>query len=131
MKEFFNLINIQAMTDKQEEHKAKKSALIKLSKQAKEIQEIEDEPRNINAILIEDFYQKGDHKEFNTFQEWIKQGQRVKKGEKAFLVWGRKRKNNQDQPSAEPKTEEEKQFSFYPLCYLFSNAQVQQLNVKE
>ena len=131
MKEFFNIINIQAMTDKQEQQKAKKSALIKLSKQAKEIQEIEDEPRNINAILIDDFYTDSQNKEFNTFQEWIKKGQQVKKGEKAFLVWGRKRKNNQDQPTAEPKTEAEKQFSFYPLCYLFSNAQVQAQNVKE
>ena len=118
------------MTDKKAEHIEKKKALIALSKIAKEIQAIEDEPRNINSILIEDFYQKGEHKEFNTFQEWIKQGQRVKKGEKAFLVWGRKRKNNQDQASPEPKTEEEKAFSFYPLCYLFSNAQVQKADVK-
>jgi hypothetical protein len=119
------------MTDKQEQHKAKKNLLIKLSKQAKEIQEIEDEPRNINSILIDDFYTDSQNKEFNTFQEWIKKGQQVKKGEKAFLVWGRKRKNNQDQPTTEPKTEAEKQFSFYPLCYLFSNAQVQAQNVKE
>lgn len=119
------------MTEKQEQHKAKKSILIKLSKLAKEIQEIEDEPRNINAILIEDFYQKGEHKEFNTFHEWIKKGHKVKKGEKAFLVWGSKRKNSQDQATAEPKTEAEKEFSFYPLCYLFSNAQVQTANVKE
>jgi hypothetical protein len=119
------------MTDKQEQHREKKSLLIKLSKQAKEIQEMEDEPRNINSILIEDFYSKGEHKEFSTFHEWIKKGQKVKKGEKAFLVWGRKRKNNQDQATTEPKTEEEKQFSFYPLCYLFSNAQVQTANVKE
>ena len=119
------------MTEKQAEHQAKKKALIALSKLAKEIQEMEDEPRNINSILIDDFYQKGEHKEFNTFKEWIKQGQRVKKGEKAFLVWGRKRKSDQDQATAEPKTEEEKNFSFYPLCYLFSNAQVQTANVEK
>ena len=119
------------MTDKRAEHIEKKKALIALSKIAKEIQEMEDEPRNINSILIEDFYSKGPHKEFNTFAEWIKQGQRVKKGEKAFLVWGRKRKSNQDQPTAEPQTKEEKEFSFYPLCYLFSNAQVKQADVKD
>ncbi|MFA9191143.1 ArdC-like ssDNA-binding domain-containing protein [Flavobacterium sp. FZUC8N2.13] len=118
------------MTEKQQKHIEKKKALIALSKSAKEIQELEDEPRNINSILIEDFYSKGEHQEFNTFQEWIKQGKRVKKGEKAFLVWGRKRKNNQDQATAEPQTKEEKEFSFYPLCYLFSNAQVQTADVK-
>lgn len=119
------------MTTKQEEHRNKKLSLIALSKQAKEIQEMEDEPRNINSILIDDFYTNSDNKEFFTFHEWIKKGHTVKKGEKAFLVWGRKRKSNQDQPTAEPKTEEEKQFSFYPLCYLFSNAQVQKLDAKE
>lgn len=113
------------MTDKQAEHVEKKKALIALSKLAKAIQEMEDEPRNINSILIEDFYSTREHQDFNTFHEWIKQGQRVKKGEKAFLVWGRKRKSNQDQPTPEPKTEQEKEFSFYPLCYLFSNAQVE------
>ncbi|MBX9886689.1 MAG: ArdC family protein [Flavobacteriaceae bacterium] len=119
------------MTDKQKIHLEKKRALIALSKIAKEIQEMEDEPRNINSILIEDFYSKGEHQEFNTFQEWIKQGQRVKKGEKAFLVWGRKRKSHQDQATTEPQTKDEKEFSFYPLCYLFSNAQVQAPNVKD
>jgi hypothetical protein len=120
------------MTEKQQEHQNKKRALIALSKLAKEIQEAEEEEeRNINSILIEDFYTDAQNKEFNTFHEWIKKGLRVKKGEKAFLVWGRKRKNNQDQPTAEPKTEDEKQFSFYPLCYLFSNAQVQELDAKE
>jgi hypothetical protein len=119
------------MTDKQKEHHSKKKALIALSKLAKEIQEMEDEPRNINSILIDDFYQKGEHQDFKTFQEWIKQGQRVKRGEKAFLVWGRKRKSNQDQTTTEPQSKEEKEFSFYPLCYLFSNAQVQTANVKK
>jgi hypothetical protein len=120
------------MTEKQQEHQAKKRALIAISKLAKAIQEKEEEEeRNINSILIEDFYTDPENQEFNTFHEWIKKGKRVKKGEKAFLVWGRKRKNNQDQPTAEPKTEDEKQFSFYPLCYLFSNAQVQDPNVKE
>jgi hypothetical protein len=119
------------MTEKQEQHQEKKRALIALSKLAKAVQEHDEEERNINSILIDDFYTDNDNQEFNTFHEWIKKGQRVKKGEKAFLVWGRKRKNNQDQPTQEPKSEDEKQFSFYPLCYLFSNAQVQAPNVKE
>lgn len=119
------------MTEKQKEHQAKKRALIALSKLAKAIQEEDEEERNINSILIDDFYTDKQHQEFNTFHEWIKKGKRVKKGEKAFLVWGRKRKSNQDQATPEPQTKDEKEFSFYPLCYLFSNAQVQAPNVKE
>lgn len=117
------------MTVKQEAHKEKRNLLIQLSAQAKEIQILEietgEDDRNINSILIDDFYTDSQNQTFNTFNEWLNQGFKVKKGEKAFLVWGRKRKNNQDQESKEPKTEDEKVFSFYPLCYLFSNAQVE------
>jgi hypothetical protein len=117
------------MTEKQEAHKEKRNLLIQLSAQAKEIQLLEietgEDDRNINSILIDDFYTDSKNQTFNTFHEWLNQGFKVKKGEKAFLVWGRKRKNNQDQENKEPKTEAEKVFSFYPLCYLFSNAQVE------
>ena len=117
------------MTDKQSAHKEKRTLLINLSKKAKAIQEIEleteENDRNINAILIEDFYTDIQNQIFNTFNEWLNQDYKVKKGEKAFLVWGKKRKNKQDQESKEPKTEDEKIFSFYPICYLFSNAQVE------
>jgi SET domain-containing protein len=118
------------MTPKQEEHQIKKRALIELSKTAKMIQLTDPDERNINSILIEEFYMDDNNQEFNTFHDWIKQGKKVKKGEKAFLVWGRKRKNTQDQPTAEPKSADEKEFSFYPMCYLFSNAQVENRNVK-
>ena len=49
----------------------------------------------------------------------------VKKGEKAFLIWGKKRQNEKKEtPQTEKK--EDTEYSFYPICYLFSNAQIQQ-----
>jgi hypothetical protein len=103
----------------------KKKALIALSKLAKAIQEMEGDDRNINTILIEDFYTKDQHHEFKTFQDWKKNGMNVKKGEKAFLIWGKKRQNEKKEtPQTEKK--EDTEYSFYPICYLFSNAQIQQ-----
>lgn len=113
------------MTDKKTEHAEKKKALIALSKLAKTIQEMEGDERNVNAILIEDFYTKGEHQEFKTFHDWKKNGMSVKKGEKAFLIWGRKRQSEKKE-TPEPQTNEDAEFSFYPICYLFSNAQIKE-----
>lgn len=116
------------MTDKQVEHRAKKTKLIKLSQEAKAIQGFEIETgtddRNINTILIEDFYTDLENQIFKTFHDWKKENKLVKKGEKAFLVWGSKRKNNQDKPEEKEPTTEDQAYSFYPICCLFSNAQV-------
>lgn len=117
------------MTDKQIEHQAKKSKLIKLSQEAKAIQTFEletgEDDRNINSILIDDFYTDSENTIFKTFHDWRKENKKVKKGEKAFLVWGSKKKNNQDKPEEKEQNTEDLTYSFYPICYLFSNAQVE------
>ena len=101
----------------------KRSKLIEISKIAKEKQLNDCEGMSINEILVEEFYTDDDNFEFNTFQQWKQKGMNIKKGATAFLVWGKKRKNKE--VSAEPATEEEKAFEFFPVCYLFSNNQVQ------
>ena len=104
----------------------KRSALIELSKFAKARQMADLEGMSINEILVEEFYTDDENFEFNTFQQWKKQGMNIKKGATAFLVWGKKRKNKEVTP--EPANEEEKAFEFFPVCYLFSNNQVQPQN---
>ena len=101
--------------------------LIILSNAARELQQEECEGMTINEILIEEFYTDAKNTEFHTFGDWRKKGMSVKKGEKAFLIWGRKRDNKEAQPEKEePKQDEEgEKYRFFPLCYLFSNAQVQ------
>ncbi len=73
---------------------------------------------------------------FKTFQQWKKEGFMVKKGEKAFLIWGAPRKINKKKENSTTETPEtteqpanlsgtSSKKSFYPVCYLFSNLQVQ------
>ncbi len=83
------------------------------------------ESMTVNSIIIDKFYKDEENKEFHTFYDWKKEGKKVKKGEKAFLIWGRKRKTEQEEPTQgeDPK----KSFSFYPLAYLFSNKQVESI----
>jgi len=58
--------------------------------------------------------------EFKTFWQWKEEGATVRKGEKAFLIWGQPRKASQVPDGA---TEPE-EFKYWPVCYLFANTQV-------
>lgn len=72
----------------------------------------------INEALI-DAYSKNGHDEFKTFNQWKNEGKSIIKGSKAFVVWAKPK----DIPHPDPEAEQD-EFSYYPLCYLFSNKQV-------
>lgn len=104
-------------------YKENRQKLIELSIKAREIREDEGlGDSTINEIIRLFIYTDKTHQIFNTFWEWKDKGYKVKKGEKAFLFWGSKRKNKQDDQA---KSQEEETYSFFPLCYVFSNAQVE------
>lgn len=91
------------------------------------------ESQPLNYFIVKCIYTNEENTEFKTFNQWKEDGSTVKKGEKAFLIWGQPRngsKNHesQEQPTAStPMSAEEQEgsiYEFFPLCYLFSNAQV-------
>ena len=83
---------------------------------------------SINEGLIKT-YQTADHNQFNTLVEWNKQGFKIRKGEKAFVVWGTPRPLKKQEQPQPPKSEEEEN-EFFPMAYLFSNAQVEKREVQ-
>lgn len=113
----------------------KRSVLISLSRKAKLIREIkteraktEDEKmfwasKTVNEMLFKILYNPKNEREFNTFDQWRKIGKRVKKGEKAVFIWGMPRKAT---AKTETKTEQtlEEIYKFWPICFLFSDLQV-------
>lgn len=99
----------------------KKELLKFLSVKAKEIIELEALDTNVNEVLI-DMYRNELHQEFNTFKNWIKKGYKVKKGEKGFFVWSKKLQGTE---KAEKPEDDDKEFKFYGIAYIFSNAQVE------
>ncbi len=101
----------------------KKELLKSLSKGAKQIVATTEEG-TVNSVLIE-MYKNNEHQEFNSFKRWLQLGYKVKKGAKAFFVWSKPKK-------AKDKTSEneEDEFSFYAIAYIFSNAQVEPLKEK-
>lgn len=105
------------------QYKEKRQKLIQLSILARKIREDEClEGSTLNDIIRVYFYTDTEHQIFNTFWGWKEEGYKVKKGEKAFLFWGSKRKNKQD---SQTQSQDEESYSFFPLCYLFSNAQIE------
>lgn len=78
---------------------------------------------NINEAIIKEIYTDKTHQVFKTFNQWNEEGKTVKKGEKAFLVWGMP-VDRKDTEATEETTEEEDTKQFFPLAYLFSNAQI-------
>jgi len=107
----------------------KRKALRALSANAKELQETEFPDLKINEIIIEQFYKTAEHTEFHTLMEWNRKGFTVNKGESSFVIWGKPKavQNKEKNPEAEEDDENE----FFPLCYLFSNAQVKARDAKK
>lgn len=78
----------------------------------------------INDAIVETLYKSDAHRQFKSYQQWRKEGYQVQKGEKAFLLWARPKEIQR--PIEDGKTAEEldELMKFFPLAYLFSNAQV-------
>ena len=72
---------------------------------------------SVNEAILST-YKTEEHQEFKKFWEWKSQGFTIAKGAKAFPVWAQPVKK---QASQETEGEE---YEFFPICYLFSNAQV-------
>lgn len=102
----------------------KRAYLRGLSKKVKPLVEAGDYD-TVNEALTELYKaENAEITEFKTFHEWRKSGMKIKTDETAFLVWGSKRKTKQAKEEEE-QTEEDKKYSFFPLCYLFANTQVE------
>lgn len=113
-------MNKNSKKSKQDQYKANRKKLIELSKFIRPMV-AEGMYDTVNDRLREIYEEENpDIVEFNTFNQWKKQGYTILKGSKAYLFWGQPRKVEQA-----PEGEEEPQeFKFYPLAYLFSNLQV-------
>jgi len=64
-----------------------REALLHAAKNDEEIQAIN--LMTVNQIIVKEIYTNENNTEFHTFKGWLKEGKAVKKGEHAFLIWGR------------------------------------------
>ena len=78
----------------------------------------------INDAIVETLYKSDTHRQFKSYQQWKKEGYQVRKGEKAFLLWARPKQIQHPITEGNTAEELEEMVKFFPLAYLFSNAQV-------
>lgn len=84
----------------------------------------------INHIILNMIYKKENPEisDFKKFREWKQEGATVRKGAKAFVIWGqpvaaqrREEARQKGQPQPETEAEDETRF---PMCYIFADTQV-------
>lgn len=112
----------------------KREMLINLSNMAKQIREDMAEgattpeealfwsSRTVNYMLLKHIYITDGAEEFNTFNQWKAKGATIKKGSKAFAVWGQP--IGKKAADKKEETEEADEYEFFPMCFLFSDKQV-------
>ena len=96
----------------------------------------------INEMLRAYYEKQNNITELNTFDQWKEKGYQVRRGEKAYLFWGKpKSRHQQPTAQAEPSEDEQgeqaqqvepltaKQNDYFPLCYLFDISQCHKANV--
>lgn len=77
----------------------------------------------INDVLAMWYKESTGATDFKTFNQWKEEGYNVKKGEKAFVLWSKKRQATAAQE--ENKNEDPESYEFFPIAYLFSDLQVE------
>lgn len=75
---------------------------------------------------LKNMYAEEGHTELKTLKQWNKQGYRVKKGEKALLLWGSPVSAPKQEDSENVESDEESKNDYFPICFVFSQNQVQQ-----
>jgi hypothetical protein len=70
----------------------------------------------LNDVLLDMYRDDTGAREFKTLAEWNRNGYRVKRGERAFYLWGGKRKAINEQGN---------EYHYFSLCWVFSDRQVE------
>lgn len=119
-----------AANNKGKKPNEKKLQLIAISKKMRELVKL-GKAESINEALKKFVYAPAGHTDLKTLKEWNEEGKKVKKGSQALLVWsspikGKKHLDSKEKPTESPQSSEDEEFSFWNICYLFSNLQVEQ-----
>jgi len=73
---------------------------------------------------LADAYKQDGHEVLKSYNRWKSEGFQVKKGSKALLLWGEKRK--QTAPPVNGANEPD-EYEFFPVAYVFSNKHVEKI----
>lgn len=95
-----------------------------------------NEGLTVNDLLMIYAYNPLNKLIFKSFKAWQHDGMQVKKGSKAFLLWGEPVKSEKGEAQTEPPQAKatgdkpEKYAKFFPLAFVFSSEQVEPIKIK-
>jgi len=98
------------------------------------------EAMTINHIILNMIYKKKhpEINDFKKFREWKQEGATVRKGAKAFVIWGqpigeqkRERAAARGEEYNPTPEEEQSENTRFPMCYIFADTQVITKEAKE
>ena len=78
----------------------------------------------INEGLVK-IYSDNGFKDIKSLRQWNKEGRVVIKGQKALLLWGTPTRRKKEQPAQSAPSQDEDEFDFFPLAYVFDITQTQ------
>lgn len=93
------------------------------------------ELESVNAGLVAIYAEQG-HRELRTIRQWNELGKRVKRGERALLLWGKPTAGRGDGDAGDAgvvvaggdsgdSSDDDVLGRFFPMCYVFSAKQVE------
>ena len=118
-------IQFQRLTEVSAAAREIKEVLVQNAKSLEHALYLESLP--LNHYILNYVYKEEKITEFKKFNEWKSEGATVKKGVKAYPIWGQpigaQKREKAEQEGIEyiPTDDEERRF---PMCYVFSNLQV-------
>jgi len=81
----------------------------------------------INDLILDLYYQKAGTRDFKTYSDWFIEGFKIKRGEKGWIIWAKKREAKRKGLNVET-ADIDMDFEFFPTCYLFNVNQVEPAN---
>ena len=82
----------------------------------------------INDLILELYYEQAGTDDFRTFTDWHESGFKIKRCEKGWIIWAKKRETEKKEQSENGEGIESK-YKFFPTCYLFNVNQVEQITL--
>lgn len=118
-----------ALSNRSKKARALREEMVLTAANAKEAEDWAS--RTINEIVLSWYKEESGANEFNSFYQWKQKGFSVKKGEKAYLLWAKRKNATTKTEVKENEEPHEEDYMFYPLAYLFSDQQVEEIKEKE
>lgn len=90
-------------------------------------------PTGVNDYIVHYYREEvlGYHADLYTYNQWMREGYKVKKGESSYTVWGRPLELERLPKEGETSGDDDNPFKWFTVCHLFANHQVEKMSEED